>query len=184
VLCPGNMLTKSCNLLEDGVGRRGPDKWTGLGIVGSHEVLDLSHQFFHAAEGAKANGLLSDGVEPDFNLIQPGSISVGSPDGYGGSEMYLNAGVCSQPALDARMLVRGVVVHDRVDGESLGDVGVDLFEKVQILLMAVAALTPADHRASGQIQGGKQRRGAMANVVVGHAFDIAQAHGKHWLGAF
>jgi hypothetical protein len=105
-----------------------------LGIVGSDEVLDLGYQFFDAAEGAAANGLLGDDVEPDFNLIQLGSMGRG--------EIHLNAGVRDQPALHARMLVRGVVVHDQGDGESLGDVGVDLFEKVQILLMAMAALAP------------------------------------------
>ncbi len=39
------------------------------------------------------------------------------------------AGVRSKPALDARMLVRGVVVHDQVDREPLRDVGIDLSEK-------------------------------------------------------
>ena len=92
-----------------------------MGIVGLDEVLDLGYQFFDAAEGAAANGLLGDDAEPDFNLIQPGSA--------GRSEMHLNAGVCGQPALDARVLVRGVVVHDQADGQSPGNVGVNLFEK-------------------------------------------------------
>lgn len=56
--------------IESAVG--GQIKRAYLGIVGSDEVLDLSYQFSDAPEGAGANGLLGDDVEPDFNLIQPG----------------------------------------------------------------------------------------------------------------
>src|SRR5579875_177039 len=54
---------------------------------------------------------------------------------------------------------------------------------MEILLMAMTALAPADHGSVGQVQSGEQRCGAMANVVVSHAFDIAQAHGQQRLGA-
>lgn len=50
--------------------------------------------------------------------------------------------------------------------------------------MAMAALTPADYCAGGQVQSGKQSRRAMANVVVGHAIDIAQPHRQQGLGTF
>lgn len=48
--------------------------------------------------------------------------------------------------------------------------------------MVVPALT--DHRAGRQVECHKQSGGAMANVVVSHAFDIAQALGQQRLGAF
>ncbi|MDQ1404869.1 MAG: hypothetical protein QOG55_498, partial [Acidobacteriaceae bacterium] len=158
-----------------GIGGSGPGERAGLGIVGSDEVIDLSHQFFDAAKGAPTNGFLGDDVKPDFHLIQPGSI--------GGSEMHLHAGMRGQPALHAGMLVRGVVVHDEVDGQSLGNAGVDLFQKMEILLMAMAALAPTDHSAAGQIQSGEQRGGAMANVVVSYPFDVTQPHGQQGLSA-
>ena len=73
-----------CRLAPCGALHRRKDKRDRLGIVGLDEVLDLGYQFFDAAEGVAANGLLGDDVEPDFNLIQPGSV--------GRSEMHLNAG--------------------------------------------------------------------------------------------
>ena len=53
VLCPRNVLTKSSNLLEDGIGRSGPDERARWGMIGPDEVLDLGHQFFPAAGGAR-----------------------------------------------------------------------------------------------------------------------------------
>lgn len=58
--------------------------------------------------GAAADGLLGDDMEPNFNLIQQGRI--------GRSVMDLHTGVRGQPALHARMLMGGVVVHDQVNG--------------------------------------------------------------------
>lgn len=48
VLCPGNMFTKSSDLLEEGIGRSGPDERAGLGIVGSDEVFVGLQAWFHA----------------------------------------------------------------------------------------------------------------------------------------
>ena len=74
------------------------------------------------------------------------------------------------------MLVRGVVVHDQADGQSPENIGVNLFEKVQILLMTMAALAPADHGAGGQVQSGKQRRRVMANVVAWQISELGPAN--------
>jgi hypothetical protein len=77
----------------------------------------LGHQFFHAAEGATSNGLLGDDVESDFLLVEPGSIA--------GRLVHQKSRVCSQPAEHAGAPARGVVVHDEVNGEPGGDVGID-----------------------------------------------------------
>jgi NAD(P)-dependent dehydrogenase (short-subunit alcohol dehydrogenase family) len=61
----------------------------------------VTKKFFDAAEGAPADGLLRDDVEPDFHLLEPGRV--------GGREVHMVTGACCQPALDARMLVGGVV---------------------------------------------------------------------------
>jgi hypothetical protein len=71
-----------------------------------NEVLNLDHQVFHAAEGAASDGLLRDDVEPDFDLVEPGSI--------GGRVVHLKPGVGGQPAEHAGVLLRSVVVHDQV----------------------------------------------------------------------
>ena len=142
MLCPGNMLTKSPYLLQDGISRSGPDERAHFGIVSSHEVLDPGHQLLHAAKGPATDGLLRNDVDPNFDLVEPG--------GVGRSKVHVTAGVRGQPALDGRMLVHGIVVHDQMDRELLRDVGLDLSEKAQILLMAMAALAPADHGAGSQ----------------------------------
>jgi hypothetical protein len=38
------------------------------------EVFDFGNKFFDAAEGAPADGLLRDDVEPDFHLVEPGRV--------------------------------------------------------------------------------------------------------------
>lgn len=93
------MFTKSLDLFENGIGRRGPDEGARLGIVRSDEVFDFGHEFFDGAERAAADGLLRNDVEPDFDLIEPG--------GVGRGEVHLIPRVHGQPALNAGVLVLG-----------------------------------------------------------------------------
>lgn len=79
--------------------------------------------------------------------------------------------------------MRGVVIHDEVQGEPCGDVGIDLPQEAEVLLVAMTTLAVTDHRAGGQIQRRKQGGGAMTNIVMGHALDIAEAHRQQRLGA-
>ena len=48
--------------------------------------------------------------------------------------------------------------------------------------MTVAALALGHDLTAGHIECGEQGRGAMTDVIVGHAFDIAQAHRQQRLG--
>ena len=50
--------------------------------------------------------------------------------------------------------------------------------------MTMAGLALGDDRAIEHIEGSEQGGGAVAPVVVGDAFDVAEPHGKHGLGAF
>jgi hypothetical protein len=161
------MLTKSFDFLENRIGSSGPNEGACFGVVGSDEVIDLRHQFFDAAERAATNGFLGDDVEPNFDLVEPGSV--------GRREVNLVAGMGSQPTLDARMLVRGVVVHDQVNSQPSGDVGIDLPEKVQVFLVTMATAASAHHLAAGQVQGGEQRGRAVTEIVMRHPFNITQA---------
>jgi hypothetical protein len=52
VCCPINKFTKTLEFVEDRIGARGPHKRPLVGIVVSYVVVDLVHQFTHAAEGA------------------------------------------------------------------------------------------------------------------------------------
>ena len=59
---------------------------------------------------------------------------------------------------------------------------VDGPQEAQELLMAVALHALPDHRASGDIERGKQGSGAMALVVVRHGARSALFHRQPWLG--
>jgi hypothetical protein len=76
---------------------------------------------------------------------------------------------------------RVVVVHDQVDIKILGDGRLDLPQEPQELLMSVPGLALADHLTGGHVQGGEQRGGAVADVVMGDALDVTEAHGQQRL---
>ena len=73
--------------------------------------------------------------------------------------------VAGQPRGDLGVLVGGVVVAD--DVEFLPRVGGgDLLEEAQELPVTVPGVTGVDDVAGGGFQGGEQRGGAVADVVV------------------
>ena len=80
--------------------------------------------------------------------------------------MQHKPGMAGQPALDADVAVGAIVVEDQVQGFPVGKLGIELLEKLQELLMPVPGIALADHPAFDDLQGGKQRRGAVAMVVV------------------
>jgi hypothetical protein len=90
----------------------------GVGVGGPNVLIDFLDQFFDAAKRPAANGLLRNPIEPDLHLILP--------RGIGGSEVHVESWPCCQPALDSRMFVRGVVVHDDMHIQGLGHVLLDL----------------------------------------------------------
>ena len=87
------------------------------------EVIDLLDQLAHIAEGAAADGALSDEGEPALDLIEPAGI--------GGSEVQVKAGMVGQPGFDLGMFVGGVIVHDQMEVEVGGDVVVQMLEKAR-----------------------------------------------------
>src|SRR5262245_24833242 len=89
----------------------------------------------------------------------------------------------TEPASDQRCLVRGVVVEDEMDVEVQWHRVIDGVEKLAELHGAMAAMTPADHRAGLDVQCREERRRAMAQVVMGAAFGLARAHRQQWLRA-
>ena len=76
----------------------------------------------------------------------------------------------------------GCVVEDQVYVEIIGDFGVELFEEGQELGGPVARMQGADHFAGGEVEGGIQARGAVADVVVAGTRGRAGQHREHWLG--
>ena len=144
-------------------------------IVLLHEGVDFTSQFLDVGEGAAADGLLGDEPEPALDLVDPG--------GVGGSAVHMVAGSARQSGFDFGVLVGGVVVYDEMDIQRLGHVGVDVAQEGEELLVPMASFVLREHCAGSDVQGGEQRGGAVANVIVGDPLDVTEPHGQHRLGA-
>ena len=81
------------------------------------------------------------------------------------------------------MFVAGVIVHDQVQIEFGRYIAVDVLEETKEFLMTVALLTTVDDFSGGDVQGRKQGRRSMPDIVVRDAFHIAQSHRQHGLGS-
>jgi hypothetical protein len=71
-----------------------------------------------------------------------------------------------QPSLDFGMFVRAVAVEDRVDQLAGRRLVLDGVEETDELLLTVALHAAADHIALDDVEGGKQRGGAVPLVVA------------------
>ena len=94
-----------------------------------------------------------------------------------------NRGRLCQPGAYLGMFVGSVVVDDEMNVEVGGDAGIQIAQEGKELLMAMARLAFGEDGASGDVEGREQGGGAVANVIVGDALDVPQAHGQHRLSA-
>jgi len=76
-----------------------------------------------------------------------------------------------------------VIVHDEVHVQTVGNSGFDLIEKLAELYGAMALVALSDDPAGCDVEGGKQRCGAVALVVVTATRRLARSHGEHGLAA-
>jgi hypothetical protein len=81
------------------------------------------------------------------------------------------------------VLVGGIVIHDQMDVEVLGNGVFDALEKAEKLLMPVSRPALGEDGSGGDIEGGEERCGAVTDVVVGDSFHVPEAHRQHRLGA-
>ena len=65
---------------------------------------------------------------------------------------------------------------------SVPGIRLQMAEEGEKLLMQMTRLAFVEHRAGGDIEDNKQGGGAMADVMMGDALDITQAHRQHRLG--
>ena len=88
-----------------------------------------------------------------------------------------------EPCLHPRMRVRPVIVHDQVQDNFSRKFGVQSFEELQELLMAVPGIALPDHFSRRHFQRRKKRGRAIALVIVGHRAAPAFLHRQARLGA-
>jgi len=93
------------------------------------------------------------------------------------------ARVMRKPFEDLRMFVGGIVVENGVDRLAGGHLRLDGVEEADELLVAVPLHVLADHGAIEDIECGKQRRRAMALVVVGQRGAASLLHRQAGLRA-
>ena len=78
-------------------------------------------------------------------------------------------------------LVRGVVVHDQMDDQVLGDSGLDRVEELAELGGPVPAMTLPDDFAGLHVERREERGRPVAHVVVGPPLDLPRSHGQQGL---
>ncbi len=116
--------------------------------------------------------------EKTLHQIQPG--------GARGREVQMHARMFGQPGAHRGVLVRGVVVHDEVEGQFARGLPLDHFEEGQPLGVGVgvAGGGGAVDFAVEVTERGEKRDRAVAGGVVGAGADVAHAQGQAGLGAF
>jgi hypothetical protein len=103
------------------------------------------------------------------------------PAGVGWGEVEMPTRALREPGAHFGVLMRGIVIDNHMEVEFGWDIGLDMAQKRQELLMTMTRLALRQDRAIEEVEGGKQRGRAMALIVVGDPLDIA-AHRQHGLG--
>src|SRR5258708_35911750 len=87
------------------------------------------------------------------------------------------------PVADQWRLVGRVIVHDEMNVQIVRDGGFDLIEKLAELCGAMASIALADDPAGCDVEGRKERCGAMPRVIVAASSRLTGPHRKHGLAA-
>ena len=159
----------------------GPGKGGGVGVVGLDEGIDVLPELGDGYEGCAAERPPSENGEPDFDLVEPG--------GAGRREVEVDIGMRCQPCLIP--LVGIEVVKDGMD-LLVRIEGHDVVHEGKELDAPAALLVGGGHLARGQIERGKQCRGAVPLVVVTVAaerapvgqLEVALRRSSAWMEGF
>src|ERR1700730_3180652 len=89
----------------------------------------------------------------------------------------------SDPAQRGGMLMRAVVVGNQVDLPVARRLPVDLLEKLQPFLVAMAWHATSDHGSIQRVQGGEEGRRPMPLIVMSHRAAAPLLDGQTGLGA-
>jgi hypothetical protein len=139
------------------------------------EAENVCHQGSDTAKTARANHLAGNFSKEAFDEVEPGR--------GGWRKMQMKAGMALKPGNDLGMFVSGVVVADDVNIELGGNLGLDLAQEGQPLLMAMTRGGMSKDLAREIVQGGKQSDRSMTVVIVGLCADMTLAQGQTGLTA-
>src|ERR1035441_4690876 len=119
----------SGDFFEDVGGFCSPDKGFWVSVVVVDVVADGGDQLLQVLEDAAPDLVCCQVTEEPFDHVEPGSRRRREAD--------VESLVFQQPALDARMFVRRVVVADQVDFLPCRDCLIDHAQEAKPLLMAM-----------------------------------------------
>src|SRR5512133_4348143 len=111
--------------------------------------------------------------EQSFHQVQPTAARW--------REVDVIARVTRQPRSHLADPVRAVIVHDQVDVKTAGEIGIDVVEESQELLMPVPAVAIADGDSACHVQSREQRRDSMTFVIMRLARRYAGRKRQNWL---
>jgi hypothetical protein len=160
---------------DDFVRIGGPFEGFGMGVVMVEEPIDGGLQIGHRSEDAAFESSLRQGGEEALDGVEPGC--------RGRREVKGPTWIADQPLSHGGVLVGGVVVEDRVDGLSGGDLALDGVQEADELLMPMTLHIAADHRSVEDVHGREQGRRTVPLVVVGHGSGAAFFHRQAGLGS-
>ena len=160
VLLKANAAIGTNDFLQDVIGLGGPNEGLGILIMHSDVLLDNGNQFGNAPKDAALQSISRDAAEEALDHVEPGSGRW--------REMDMETRMLFQPLLGLGMLVRRVVVAHQMQRLIPGRLAVDLAQEFKPFDVAMTRCAAGDDRAVQRAQGGKQGRGTVTLVVMGH----------------
>ncbi len=127
-----------------------------------------------ASVGSALDLFFGERCEPALDLVDPGRV--------GGREVDLEAGMPDEPAADEGRLVSARVIENEMHAEVGRNLSFDVVEEAAELNRTMPAVQFSDHFATDHIEGGEERGGAVAAVIMGAQLRRSRAHRKDRLG--
>ena len=143
-------------------------------VVGLNEAADFISQFAHAGEDASSEGAPLQLAEPGLDGIEPGRV--------GRREVQVKAGMGSEEVAYRFGRVPAAVVDDQVQRQLGRRRTVDVRKELPELRCAMAPGDAPNYLAGGDIDSGKEIRGAVPLVVVGATRDLPGPQREHRMG--
>ena len=153
---------------DDAIGVGRPDEGLRAAIVLGEEAIDRGLEVDERTEDAAFEAAAREPGEKALDGVEPG--------GRGRGEVKCPTRVTGQPGPDFGMFVAAIVVKDDMDQSAGRDLAFDAVDKAEKLLVPMALHALPEDGPVEQVERGKQRRRAVADVVVGHCPGPALLH--------
>ena len=116
-------------------------------FIMGHEGPHFSDEIFNALECSTADSSLSGEIKPNFNLIEPRSVSRRVVD--------LMSRLCCEPSLNGRVPVGSVIINHQMNVQVSRNAGINLFKKLKILLMVMTLFAARQYFPGSNVERSK-----------------------------